>query len=297
MELKYLKTFKTILDLGTFQKAAENLNYSQSTITFQIQQLEQELAVKLFEKIGRRMVLTQAGQEILPYVNTILHSIDQLENYSKHGNEIKGTLKIAMPESLLTYRMQAILKKFQQQAPSVKLSIQVLNCYVIREQILNGNADIGIHYDTGGYGSSVIKKHLADFPLALVASSELAPNLADFLSAHQKKPVYLITNDPNSIFQNMFDAYLKKQDIILDNVLELGSIEAIKRSVISNLGIAFLPKYVVQEELNLGKVQALSTGLDKKTISSVCTYHKNKWLSPAMELFIQILLEHKEILS
>ncbi|MFY4776502.1 LysR family transcriptional regulator [Metabacillus sp. RGM 3146] len=66
MELKYLQTLKTILETGSFLGAARKLNYTQSTVTFQIQQLEQELSVKLFEKIGREMVLTQAGEDILP---------------------------------------------------------------------------------------------------------------------------------------------------------------------------------------------------------------------------------------
>jgi Transcriptional regulator len=60
MDLKYLTTIKTILETGTFQKAANRLNYTQSTVTFQIQQLESELGMKLFERIGRRMVLTEA---------------------------------------------------------------------------------------------------------------------------------------------------------------------------------------------------------------------------------------------
>ena len=63
MELKYLQTFRTIVDEGGFSKAAKKLNYTQSTITFQIGQLEQELSVRLFEKIGRTMVLTKAGEQ------------------------------------------------------------------------------------------------------------------------------------------------------------------------------------------------------------------------------------------
>ena len=73
MDLKYLATIKAILETGSFQKAATRLNYTQSTVTFQVRQLEAELRVQLFERVGRRMVLTQAGQEILPYI----------ENYAK----------------------------------------------------------------------------------------------------------------------------------------------------------------------------------------------------------------------
>lgn len=87
MNTKSLVTFKTILEMGSFQKAADKLGYTQSTVTFQIKQLEEELALKLFEKIGRRMELTQAGKDIMPYVDMIL----QVRN--KSGTMAKAFLK------------------------------------------------------------------------------------------------------------------------------------------------------------------------------------------------------------
>ncbi|WP_039656484.1 LysR family transcriptional regulator [Clostridium tyrobutyricum] len=292
MELKYLNTFKIILETGSFQKAAEYLNYAQSTVTFQIQQLEQELSVKLFEKIGRKMIITQAGKDVLPYIDAILQSVQQLENYGKDMQQITGTLKISMPETLLTYRMQPILRAFRQQAPGVKLSVQALNCYTIRNQIVNGGADIGIHYDVGGYGSTIMIEKLATFPLALVACPALGKQDCDFIKTKQRKSVCLITNDRESIFQKMFDNYLKEQDIVIDGIMELGSIEAIKRSVVSNLGIAYLPQYVVEEELENGTLKELKTGISDKKITAICSYHKNKWITPAMGLFIRLLKEN-----
>ena len=71
MELKCLRTFRTIIDEGGFSKAAKKLNYTQSTITFQMNQLERDLSTTLFEKIGRKMVLTKAGEHLIPYVDDI----------------------------------------------------------------------------------------------------------------------------------------------------------------------------------------------------------------------------------
>jgi len=291
MELKYLNTFKTILETGSFLNAARKLNYTQSTVTFQIQQLEQELSVKLFEKIGRKMIITQAGKDVLPYVDTILQSAEQLKNYGKDILQITGTLKISMPETLLTYRMQPILKAFRQQAPGVKLSVQALNCYTIRDRIVNGGADVGIHYDVGGYGSTTVIEKLAVFPLALVACPSLKDQHCDFVSPNQRKPVCLITNDRESIFQKMFDNYLEEKGIVLDGIMELGSIEAIKRSVVSDLGIAYLPRYVVEDELANSTLKELETGITDE-ITTICSYHKNKWITPAMELFIRLLKEN-----
>ena len=108
MELKYLQTFHTILETGSFLNAARQLNYTQSTVTFHIQQLEQELSFPLFEKIGRKMQLTQAGREIIPYVDAILQNVEILENFQKQTQELHGKLRVALPESLLTYQMQPV---------------------------------------------------------------------------------------------------------------------------------------------------------------------------------------------
>lgn len=173
MEIKYLNTFKTILETGNFQKAAERLNYAQSTVTLQIQLLEQELCVKLFEKIGRKMELTQTAKELIPYIDNVLESIQQLENHGKSGEELTGTLRIAVPETLLSYQMVPILMQFRQKAPNVKLSLQSPNCYDIRSQVMNGTVDLGVHYDIGGYGNSVVTERLQQYEFILVGSAQL----------------------------------------------------------------------------------------------------------------------------
>jgi len=292
MELKYLYTVKKILEVGSYQKAAQKLNYTQSTITFQIQQLEQELSVRLFEKIGRKMILTQAGKDLLPLIDTIIQTSEQIINYGKTASEITGTLNIAMPETLLIYKMQPVLRKFREQAPNVRLSLQTLNCYEITERVINGEVDIGIHYDVGKYTSTIVTEPLLPFKPCLISAPSLSNESVDFLSENQHKNIGLIISDPISIYQQLFDSYLKSKNIILDNVIELWSIEAIKKSVISNLGVAFLPRFAVEEELSEGKLKEIDTGLGKEKINIICAYHKKKWISSAMELFIRLLKEN-----
>lgn len=291
MDIKYLNTFKCILDTGSFQKAADRLNYAQSTVTLQIQLIEQELSVKLFDKIGRHMELTQAGRDLLPYVDTILTAACQLEQYSSSENEPSGTLRVAMAETLLTYQMQPVLKSFHELAPKVKLSLQALNCFDIREQVVSGAVDLGIHYEIGGYGSSAVIEPLDSYPLSLVASPRLNPRGRDFLTRGQRKDVCLLTVDKLGLYHRIFDDYLRKTEIVLNGELEICSTEAVKRSVASNLGIAYLPRFTVAEELNSGELTELKTGLTDVRMTAVCTRHKNKWLSPAMELFIRVLKE------
>ena len=92
MDTKHLVTFKTILEQGNFKKAAQKLNYAQSTVTSQIQQLEEELSVQLFEKVGRRMKLSQAGKDLLPSIESILNSADFMKNYQHNGKSLSGPI-------------------------------------------------------------------------------------------------------------------------------------------------------------------------------------------------------------
>lgn len=294
MELKYLPTLKAILETGSFYGAARKLNYAQSTITFQMQQLEQELGIKLFEKIGRKMALTQAGKDIMPYVDAILENMERLECYGKEPMEMRGSLKILLAETLLTYQMQPVLAEFRRQAPHVRLSLQAMNCYRITDEIIRGNADIGIHYSVGGYGSSIVMEELQEYQTVLVGHASLQGEELDFITKGQRKELCLLVSDIDGVYQKRIDHYLEQKDIRMGGSMELGTTEAAKRCLLSNLGVCFLPRYVVAEELEQGLLQEIPTEMEKDKITSLCVYHKNKWITPAMELFIRILKEQAE---
>jgi len=292
MELKNLFTVKKIVETGNYQNAARALNYAQSTITFQIKQLESELGIQIFEKNGNRMELTQEGLGILPIIDRILGATEELCSYRDNTGEVRGTLKVALPETLITYQIQPILRAFKEKAPNVKLSLQVMNCYAIQEHLQNGEIDIAIHYEIGKYPGSITTNPIITYPLVLVASPALDEGQRDFISSGQKKSICHIQNDPNALYLKIFHQYLKGKDICLDTGLELWSIETIKQSVMSNLGIAYLPRFTVETELQQGKMIEIETEIPDGEITAIYAYNKIKWMSPAMDLFFRILNEH-----
>lgn len=216
MNTKNLITLKTILETGSFQNAADKLNYTQSTVTFQMKQLEEELSIKLFEKIGRKMELTQAGKDILPYVETILQATVQINNYGKSLSEITGTLRLAIPDSILIYNMQSLIQAFLHKAPNIQLVINSLPSDEINHAIINGIADIGIDCDKGNYPDTIIHKLLSPFRACLVAAPFADTKELDFISPHQRKSLSMICNEPNSNYQRGITGYLKRKDIILN---------------------------------------------------------------------------------
>lgn len=295
MNTKNLVTFKTILEMGSFQKAADKLSYTQYTVTFQIKQLEEELSLKLFEKIGRRMELTQAGKDILPYVDMVLQGMEQIGNYGKTLSEISGTLKLAIPDSILIYNMQSFIQAFAHEAPNVQLVINSIQSVEINQSIVDGTADIGINCEKNSYPDTLIHKKLGKYRAVLVASPFADSRLLDFVTPHQRKPFSLICNEPDGYYQLDMDKYLAEKDIVLNPHMKVQSIEAVKRCVMNNLGIAVVPSYSIGEELKNGSLMPIKTELDEKNYDSFYIYHKNKWVSPQMEFALNLMQEYLDI--
>lgn len=289
MELKYLYTFRTIVEEGGFNKAARKLNYTQSTITFQVNQLEEELSVRLFEKIGRKMVLTKAGENLIPYVNEVLQSIEKLHSFKLDLSKYQGDLRVGVAESQLCYRFSPIFKKFHQKAPNAHLFLQSMNCYDIRDELLDGSLDIGIFYeDVGGFGSSLRTYEIGSFPTALLASPEISRQVPDFITPDQSLPVPFIINEPDCIFRQMFEEYLREKSIRLDHTIEMWSIPTIKNLVASDVGVTYLPLFTAENELKTGALKEIKTEIANPRITAVCAHHKNKWVSPLMQFFIDL---------
>lgn len=296
MDLKYLYTFRTIVGEGGFNKAAQKLNYTQSTITFQMNQLEQELSTCLFEKIGRKMVLTKAGESLIPYVDEILQSIDKLHSFESDLSEYQGDLRVGVAETQLCYRFPAILKEFHLKAPKARLFLRSMNCYDIRDELLNGTLDIGVFYeDVGGFGSSLVTYEIGTFPTILLASPETQRQFPDFIKPDQVLSLPLVINEPNCIFRQMFEEYLREKSIRLGHTIELWSIPTIKNLVASGVGITYLPLFTVQEELKTEVLKEIGTDMEEPAITAVCGHHKNKWISPLMQLFIDLCKEHSNL--
>ncbi|KML66074.1 LysR family transcriptional regulator [Pectobacterium peruviense] len=286
MDLRRFVTFKTIVEEGSFAQAARKLCCTQSTVTFQIQQLEQELSIQLFEKIGRRMALTSAGKSLLPQVHELTRVLDGIRQVSQCGTEIVGELRVMIGETLLAYKMPEVLRHFRLKAPKVHIYLQSVNCYTIRDSLLSDNADLGVFYRVGN-DEALHMENFGQQELVLVASPELED--VDFTQHNQHIPVSFIINEPQCIFRQMFESTLRERKITIDSTIELWSIESIKNCVAGNLGVSFLPRFSVVRELESGELKTLPFTEHPLTITALCAYHAGRTVSPAMKTFLECM--------
>lgn len=289
MNLKRLITLKTIVEEGSFLKASQKLYCTQSTVTFQIKQLEQDLSLQLFEKIGRKMVLTQAGKNILPYVYELIRVLENIERTAQQeSSEPSGELRVLIAETQLAYRMADVLKQFRIRAPNVKLSLQSQNCYKIRDALVADKADLGVFYSVGNDDALELHEFNLE-PLVLVASPLLRG--LDLRKNDQHIEFGFISNGPMCLFRHTFEGIIKERNITIDNMIELSSINTIKNCVESNIGISYLPRFTVEKELKDGSLQELAFTDTPQMIKPLCGYHAGKCVTPAMQTFIECMQE------
>lgn len=168
----------------------------------------------------------------------------------------------------------------------MKLSLQSLNCYVIRDALLDDKVDLGVFYRVGN-DQALTMRHFGEQPLVLVASPEF--HGYDFTRQDQHIPVSFVINEPQCIFRQIFESTLRQRAITIGNTIELWSIESIKQCVAGNLGVSFLPRFTVERELASGELQALPFSPTPMTISALCAHHAGKAVSPAMQVFMECM--------
>ena len=236
------------------------------------------------------MVLTKAGEQLVPYVSEVLRSVDKLRCFEGDLAACQGDLQLGVAETQLCYRIPAATGEFCRRAPKARLFLRSMNCYEIRDALLDGALDLGVFYEeVGGLGANLVTHPIGTFPVVLVAAPETKARFPDFITPDRRLAVPFVINEPNCIFRQIFEQYLRGRSIFLDHTIELWSIPTIKNLVKSGLGITFLPKFTVQEELERDELVEVPTAIKVPTITAVCAHHRNRWISPMMRLFIDLL--------
>lgn len=142
MELRQLKTFLMVGKLLSFNRAAEILNYAQSTVSVQIRALEEEFGVPLFDRLGKQVVLTEAGQALMRYARKMIDIEDETHAEVSGRAQPQGSLSIRMPQSLSGCYLPAILSKFCAHYPNVGFDINSCAYHSLEHELKSGITDV-----------------------------------------------------------------------------------------------------------------------------------------------------------
>ncbi|MEK3904920.1 LysR family transcriptional regulator [Paenibacillus sp. FSL R7-0179] len=292
MESKHLFTFLVVVETGSFTRAAQKLDYAQSSITAQIQALEAELKQPLFDRISKKIMLTDAGRRLLPYAQEISKMHTMAENALRSGSEITGSLRIGAPESLAAFRLPGIIKDFRSRYPQVQITLKPGACWELTEFIRSGELDLAFLLQPETEYKDMYCETLIHEAMALVAPLDHPLLELAEVEPQQLKNVTILHTEAGCTYRTLFERHLNSHGVFPDPNLEFWSIEAIKQCVMAGLGLSFLPQITVQRELAEGKLSRLNWNDQSQRVATQIAYHNKKWKSPALSEFLRMVEKH-----
>lgn len=292
MEIRNLITFVRIAEVKNFSKVAEQLDYSQSAVTMQIKQLEAELHTQLFERIGKQVKLTPAGERLLPHALNILGSVRQAESIVQEPEEISGKLCIGTCESYVISMLPPVIMEFSEIYPHVEISIHTALVPNLFQMLRQNDIDILYFLDEKVYFPEWIKVFEKPEKIHFVASanSELAGEKKIPLERLLQEPLFL--TEKGISYRYAMEQALAEKGYGLRPFLEVGNTDVITRFLLKNKGISFLPEYVVHNYVKNGQLVILETECEDIVMWSQIVYHRNKYVTPQMHLFLELMLKY-----
>ncbi len=294
MEIRNLKTFLRVAALQNFTQASRELGYSQSNVSTQISQLEQEVGAPLFNRIGKRVSLTQYGEELLPYANQIVSTAQKLESFLKSDEALGGVVKIGIVESLFDLLPEEIFIRYQQKFPCVKLELIVDGTETLKESLRRGVIDVACLIDYPLEDTEWQKFYSIDVPIVIVANPAhpLAKkrNLV-WKDLEQEKFIFMEDSAPYSI---LFKQILAKNHVAVHPFLKLQSTSYACRLVEQGEYLSVLPLYAAHPSEKAGTVRILRMPEEWMMQSVQIVLHRGKIIVPQLQGWME---SAKEILQ
>lgn len=283
MELRHLITFKTIVEKGGFKRAAEHLDYSQSSVTVHVKELEEELGKPLFDRIGRKVFLTNYGKQFHPYAIKIVDLYKEATESLNSDDTPKGNLVIGVTEIFSQYRIPSLLLEYKKRYPDVRISLRSLENKEISVALRNGQIDLAL-----------VLERIDWFDKELSIEKIKDESVVLARPIHQEKPenTILVTEDSCS-YKSMLETYVQEKQIEVKNTLSFSSLEAIKQCVLSGLGFSILPYFSVAKELAAKQIHGEFVQLNHTGNATFIVFHKNKQLSFTIKAMVSLIKEHR----
>ena len=295
MELRNITTFLRVAELQNFTHAAQELGYSQSAVTVQIRQLEIELGVPLFERIGRSVNLTAPGQAFLQQAGEIIKAAERARDAVRTAPEPEGTLRLGTMESLGASVVWRLIAGFHRQFPRVNVVVRTSTADGLLEMMRRNDVDFIYFVDE--------KQYSPDWEIPLCRPEETVFVTAPHSQlAARGEPIPLrelvtypcVLTEAGESYRVPFERLLAEHDLVVAPILEIGSTEIVARMVRENVGYSVLPMYVASEYLKSGELVPFRVPEFKSNMYQHIIYHKNKWLTPQMKGFMQLIIDHVE---
>ena len=291
MELRNLISFVHVAELGSFTRAAELLGYSQSTISFQIKQLEDELGCLLFERINHTITLTERGRELVSYAHRVRELTEQYKESLSDNDDIRGSIHIVTPDSVCEQIIYSHYIDFHNKYPGISIKFTTADTSVMFDMLDHNEADAIITLDSHNYKKDYIIAEEQPLSMHFVtsAASPLAAKRGLSIRDIAEEPFVLTEHGQG--YRRVFDSELAKRSIDITPTLEIGRTDIITFILAESSMISYLPDFVTKPMIDSGKLRYLDVTDMDTDIWKQLIYHKNKWMSRSLKTFIDFIKE------
>ncbi|SDE28385.1 DNA-binding transcriptional regulator, LysR family [Paenibacillus sp. UNCCL117] len=293
MEIRTIKTFQTIIRLGSFQRAAEELQYGQSTVTMHIQKLENDLGVKLLER-GKKLKLTEAGRLFHQNADLLLKDYEYL--YASMNELIQGeagNMRLGVMEPTASYRLPHILGPFLQQHPKLKVSIQIGNTFILSQMLNEGIIDLAI-CSTPESGLEHTFEPLFDERLALLVPDTHRLAAMDRVLLRDLQHENILITTSVCPYRQKLESYLLENGGSPYTGMEIGNMAALKYYVQAGFGVAVVP-VITATPSPPGTILKNIHDLDSGLVTGMLRKQNVSSFSSAAEKLVSLL--RKELLA
>lgn len=283
MDLKNLTTFIHVAELNSFSKAALALGYSQSTVSFQIRQLETELNAQLFERIHHTVALTEKGREVLNYAHRIRRMTMELTETMEGQQDLKGHIRLAMADSLCDSLFDSSFPDFCRQHPGLTLKIIAAGTGEMFRLMNHNEADAILTLDSHIYDREYVIFREETVKMHFIASAFSPLAKRPSLSVAELLSWPFLLTEKGMSYRRLLDEGLAERSLEVTPVLEMGSARLICSLIGEGAGISFLPDYVTEQDVQAGAIVRLNVRDFEVEIWKQLLYHRDKWVSPQLE--------------
>ena len=291
MNLNQLKIFYLAAKRSSLSAAAEELYITQPAVTKAIQRFQEFYELKFVDHIGKKLVLTDAGEVLYEIAEKIFEMESQAEESIKDFQQRKrGHIRILSSESFGDYYLPRIIIRFSKVHPLVRISMNILPTEQVVENTATLNNDIGFISYPVENRKLVIKEVLED-QLVIIAPLKHALTKKSQLEAKDLEGQLIIMHETGSAPRSAIEDYTRKNNISVKIPLELSSNRAIKRAVEEGIGIALISRKVVNEEIQAKRINAIPLSDPSMKRKFYMVHHKDKYISESLQTFINMVFE------
>ncbi len=289
MELRNLKTFRVVANLLSFHRAAQTLHYAQSTVSAQVQALEEELGVRLFDRLGRGVLLTDAGQRLMQYAERMLALEEETRFEVGSGHSGQGNLTIRVPETLCTLRLAPVIRRFHQQHPGVNLHLTTCAQDSLAEDLRKGLIDLAFLMTDTVTSGDIQVDALGTEEVLLVANPGHPLARGDGFGTMSLTGQTLLLSRADCSYRKILERMLAEEGVEPGARLEFSSGAALRACLFSGLGLTVLPRSAITEDLAQGRLVVLPWSEGPLEVEVLMIWHRQRWLSPSLRAFMDLV--------